>query len=77
MRENRRFTISLLSQKFLQVFRSVLYKTVTEQNNCAQDGHQKLSRRSTKTALKCFERYDAEGDNLLNKIDTGDETWVA
>lgn len=31
VRENRRFTISLLSQKFLQVWRSVLYKTVTEQ----------------------------------------------
>lgn len=83
--EDRRFTITTLSMKFPQVSRSVLYKIVSENLNfkkfCSRwvpklltEDHKKKRLASSLTFLT---RYNEEGDDMLSRIVTGDETWVS
>lgn len=84
VRGNRRFTINDLSIKFPEVSRSSLYTIVTEhlgyRKICARwvpkmltDNHKT---RRMGSALTFLTRYDAEGEDFLKSIVTGDETWV-
>lgn len=85
VKENRRFTISCLAEKFPAVSRSVLYEIVSERLNyrklCSRWVPKMLSdEHKTKrlgSALSFIERYSNEGDDFLSHIVTGDETWVA
>lgn len=85
VRENRRFTISSLSEEFPQVSISVVYEIVTERLNyrklCSRWVPKMLTEvHKTKrlgSALTFLERYDVKGDEILSQIVTGDETWVA
>lgn len=85
IQENRRFTISTLSEQFPQVSRSVVYEIVTERLHyrklCSRWVPKMLTEvHKTKrlgSALSFLSRYDEEGDDFLNQIVTGDETWVA
>lgn len=86
IQENRRFTISSLSELFPQVSRSVVYEIiVTERLN-----YRKLCSRwvpkmltdvhKTKrlgSALSFRLRYEEDGDDFLSQLVTGDETWMA
>lgn len=85
VRENRKFTITDLSDCFPQISRSLVHNIVTEKLGyhkfCARwvpkllsDAH-KMKRMGA--ALTFLERYDEEGDKLLDQIVTGDETWVS
>lgn len=84
IRENRRFTMTTLSDEFQQISRTLLYGIVTDRL-----GYRKLCSRwvpkmltdvhKTKrlgSALTFLTRYSDDGENFLNKIVTGDETWV-
>lgn len=85
IQENRRFTISSLSEQFPQVSRSVIYDIVTERLHyrklCSRWVPKMLTEvHKTKrlgSALAFLSRYDEEGDDFLSQIVTGDETWVA
>lgn len=85
VRENRRFTISSLSDCFPQYSRSVLYHIVTENLNyrklCSRWVPKMLTHlhktQRLGSALTFLERYHNEGEDFLNQIVTGDETWVA
>lgn len=85
VRENRRFTISELSEQFPQISRTVLYEVVTDKLGyrkfCARWVPKLLTEvHKTKrmgSALNFLSRYDAEGEDFLKRIVTGDETWVA
>lgn len=85
IRENRRFTISELSEHFTEISRSLVHEIVTEKLGyhkfCARwipkvltDDH-KMKRMSS--AIDFLTRYDTEGETFLNRIVTGDETWIA
>ncbi|GFV74790.1 histone-lysine N-methyltransferase SETMAR [Trichonephila clavipes] len=85
VKENRRFTISSLAEKFPAVSRSALYEIVSERLNyrksCSRwvtkmltDEHKTKRLSST---LSFLERYSNEGDDFLSHIVTGDEKWVA
>lgn len=84
IRQDRRFTISELMVKFPEVSRSSLYSIVTEQLHykklCARwvpkmltDSHKSFRMAS---ALDFLDRYHKDGEDLLESIVTGDETWV-
>lgn len=84
VRENRRFTISVLSRKFPEISRSSLYAIVTDhlgyRKLCARwvpklltDNH-KTCRMGA--ALTFLDRYATEGAEFLKSIVTGDETWI-
>ncbi|GFY00653.1 HTH_48 domain-containing protein [Trichonephila clavipes] len=85
VKENRRFTISSLAEKFPAVSRSVLYEIVSERLNyrklCSRWVPKMLTvEHKTKrlgSALSFLERYSNEGDDFLSRIVTGDEIWVA
>ncbi|GFV05780.1 histone-lysine N-methyltransferase SETMAR [Trichonephila clavipes] len=81
----RNFTISQLSEHFPNISRTVLYETVTGKLGywkfCARwvpkmltEIH-KTSRMSA--ALEFLSRYHTDGEDFLNRMVTGDETWVA
>lgn len=84
IRENRRFTISELSDSFTEISRSALYTIVSEKLQyhkvCARwvpkmlSDHHKTQR--MEASLMFLQRYHNEGETFLNKIVTGDETWV-
>lgn len=84
IRENRRFTIRELSLSFPQVSMTVLFEIVTQQLGyhkfCARwvpkvlTDHHKEQRMGA--ALTFLEAYHSYGDSLLDRIVTGDETWV-
>ncbi|KAJ4448973.1 hypothetical protein ANN_00365 [Periplaneta americana] len=59
--ENRRFTITELSSHFPQISRSLLHEIVTK--------HLLLK--------KVCARYHDDGDEFLDRIVTGDETWIS
>ncbi|GFX19766.1 mariner Mos1 transposase [Trichonephila clavipes] len=77
-----RFTITTFSLKFYDVYRSVVYKIVTEDLN-----FKKLCSRWILTAeheekrfaisLNFLIRYEEKGNDLLSRIVTGNETWVS
>ncbi|KAJ4432354.1 hypothetical protein ANN_20973 [Periplaneta americana] len=84
VRANLRFTMSELSEDFPQISRTLLYEVTTEDL-----GYRKLSARWVPkllseelkvqrmgAALSFLERYEREGDAILDQIVTGDETWV-
>ena len=85
VRSNRRFTVSELCAKFPSISRSSVYKILTEQLQyrklCARWVPKMLSEdhksRRMVVALTFLTRYEEEGDDLLKKIVTGDETWVS
>lgn len=85
VRENRRFTITDLSQLFPQISRTVVYEILTEKLGyrkfCAR-WVPKLLTEELKTkrmglALTFLSRYEEEGDEFLDHIVTGDETRVS
>lgn len=84
IRENRRFTITELSLCFPQVSRTLLFEIVTQKLGyhkfCARwvpklltDHHKGLRMGA---ALTFLDAYDQDGESLLDRIVTGDETWV-
>ena len=84
VRADRRFTISQICESFPQISRTLLYKVITEdlgyRKFCARwvpkllSEEQKAQRMGA--ALSFLERYQREGDAFLDRIVTGDETWV-
>jgi len=85
IRENRRFTITLLSLHFPQISRSLLHEIVSGELEfrklCERwvpkmlTEEHKLKRQGS--ALDFLTRYSEEGDNFLSRLVTGDETWVS
>ncbi|GFT94441.1 histone-lysine N-methyltransferase SETMAR [Trichonephila clavipes] len=85
IREDRRFTISTLALEFPNVGRTTLHKVVSEKLKfrklCARwvprllTEEHKLKRMAC--ALDFLDRYYKEGDQFLERIVTGDETWVS
>ncbi|GFV80337.1 HTH_48 domain-containing protein [Trichonephila clavipes] len=85
IREDRRFTISTLALTFPNVGRTTLHKVVSEKLKfrklCARwvprllTEEHKLKRMAC--ALDFLDRYHKEGDQFLERIVTGDETWVS
>ncbi|GFT31828.1 histone-lysine N-methyltransferase SETMAR [Trichonephila clavipes] len=85
IREDRRFTISTLALEFPNVGRTTLPKVVSEKLKfrklCARcvprllTEEHKLKRMAC--ALDFLDRYHKEGDQFLERIVTGDETWVS
>lgn len=84
IRGNRRFTIRTLSDEFPQISKSLLHNIVVDRLKyrklCARwvpkmltDEHKK---KRLGSALTFLTRYSDEGDEFLNRIVTGDETWV-
>ncbi|GFW59994.1 uncharacterized protein TNCV_4864491 [Trichonephila clavipes] len=54
---------------------------IRENRNCVHGGYPDYSQRNTKRrgfviSLGFFIRYEKEGDDMLSRIITGDETWV-
>ena len=83
IRENRQFTIFVLSDLFPEISRSTLYTIVTEtfhyRKLCARwlpkmlsDHHKTQWMGAALTFLQCYH----DGEDFLNKIVTGDGTWV-
>ena len=83
--ENCRFTITEFSLKFPQISRSLLHEIVTEKLGyhkfCARwvpkllsEDHKKKPRMAA--SLTFLEAYEKDGDSLLDRVVTGDETWV-
>ncbi|GBM16379.1 hypothetical protein AVEN_129704-1 [Araneus ventricosus] len=83
--ENRRFTISTLSNDFPEVSRSVLYKIASEKLNfkklCSRWVPKLLTEDHRNKRFECslnfLTRYNEEGDVMVSRIVTGDETWVS
>ena len=85
IRENRRFTVTLLSLHLAQISRSLLHEIVTDKLKfrklCAHwvlkllTEEHKLKRHSS--VLDLLTRYSEEGDNFLRRVVTGDETCVS
>ena len=80
----RHFTISELSEEFPQTSRTTLYQIVTDKLGyhkfCARWVTKRLTdfHRTQRmgSALTFLHRYWEEGDKFLDRIVTGDETWV-
>ncbi|KAJ4449970.1 hypothetical protein ANN_01377 [Periplaneta americana] len=83
--ENRRFTITELSSHFPQISRSLLHEIVTKhllfKKVCARwmpknlTPEHKMERLGA--ALTFLQRYHDDGDELLDRIVMGDETWIS
>ncbi|KAJ4448384.1 hypothetical protein ANN_10400 [Periplaneta americana] len=83
--ENRRFTITELSSHFPQISRSLLHEIVTKhllfKKVCARwvpknlTPEHKMQRLGS--ALTFLQRYHDDGDEFLDRIVTGDETWIS
>jgi hypothetical protein len=85
IRGNRRFTMSELSTHFPHISHSLLHKIIMEHLHCLSlcarwvpkmltDDH-KTKRMGA--APKFSVQYHNEGDEFLNHIVTGDETWIS
>jgi len=82
--ENRRFTIKEFLLEFPQISRSLLHEMVTEKLGyhkfCARCVPKLLSEDHKKqcmaASLTFLEAYEKDGDSLLDRVVTGDETWV-
>ena len=85
VREDRRFTISGLSLQFLEISRTLLYEIVRNHLDyrklCSRWVPKMLTEehkeKRVASALTFLTRYHEEGDEMLNHIVTGDETWVS
>ncbi|GBM42465.1 hypothetical protein AVEN_139899-1 [Araneus ventricosus] len=84
IRENSRFTIGLLCNEFPQISKTVLHEIVINRLKylklCSRwvpkmltDDHKT---KGLGSALTFLTRCSEEGNEFLNKIVTGDETWV-
>ena len=84
VRENRKFTITELSLSFPQISRSLLHEIISEKLGyhkfCARWIPKLLTEdhknQRMAAALHFLDAYDKDGDSLLDRIVTGDETWV-
>jgi hypothetical protein len=85
IRENRRFSMSELSTYFPHISRSLLHEIchgalAVSQIVCKMGAKMLTDDHKTKrmgAALKFLVRYHNEGDEFLNHIVTGDETWIS
>ena len=85
IREDRRFTISTLALEFPNVGRTTLHKIVSEnlqfRKLCSRWVPRLLTEEHQMKRMACaldfLDRYHKEGDQLLENIVTGDETWVS
>ncbi|KAJ4447931.1 hypothetical protein ANN_09940 [Periplaneta americana] len=83
--ENRRFRITGLSSHFPQISRPLLHEIVTKhllfKKVCARwvpknlTPEHKMQRLGA--ALTFLQRYHDDGDEFLDRIVTGDETWIS
>lgn len=84
IREDRRFTITELLKHFPQISRSLVHEIVAEKLGyhkfCARwipkiltEDHKK---QRLAAALTFLEDYDKNGNKVIDRIVTGDETWV-
>ncbi|GBM77987.1 hypothetical protein AVEN_105451-1 [Araneus ventricosus] len=84
IRENSRFTIRMLCDVFPQISKTVLHEIVTNRINyrklCSRWVPKMLTdvhkTKGLGRALTFLTRYSEEGNEFLNKIVIGDETWV-
>jgi len=84
VRERHQFTISELSLEFPQVCRNVLYEIFTKKLRYHKFSDRWVPKMFTDvhktqrmaSALKFLQGYQEEGEEFLDKILTGDETWV-
>jgi histone-lysine N-methyltransferase SETMAR len=84
IRENRRFTIRELSLFFPQISKSLLHEIVTEKLGYHKFCARWVPKILTEThknqrmaaSLSFLHAYHEDGDSLLDRIVTGDETWV-
>jgi len=84
VRENRRFTITELSEHFPQISRSLVHEIVVGKLGyhkfCARWVPKLLTedhkQQRLAAALNFLEAYEKNGNQLLERIVTGDETWV-
>lgn len=85
IRTDRKLTLDELSEIFLEISRSLLHEIISKTL-----GYHKLSARwvpkqltdqnkllRVQCAQEVLERYELEGNDFLDLIVTGDETWVA
>ncbi|GFV62110.1 histone-lysine N-methyltransferase SETMAR [Trichonephila clavipes] len=85
IREDRRFTISTLALEFSNEGRTTLNKVVSEKLKfrklCARWVLRLLTEEHKLKRMACdldfLDRYHKEGDQFLERIVTGDETWVS
>ncbi|GFV89672.1 histone-lysine N-methyltransferase SETMAR [Trichonephila clavipes] len=85
IREDRRFTISTLALEFPNVGRTTLHKVVSEKLKfrklCARWVPRLLTEEHKLKIMSCaldfLDRYHKEGDQFLERIVTGDKTWVS
>ena len=85
IQDDRRFTITELSENFPEVSRTVLFEIVTERLGyrkvCARWIPKLLTEVHKENRLRAaqlfLERYHREGDELFSYIVTGDETWIS
>ncbi|KAJ4444773.1 hypothetical protein ANN_06570 [Periplaneta americana] len=83
--ENRRFTITELSSHFPQISRSLLHEIVTKhllfKKVCARWVPKNLTpehkMQCLGAALTFLQRYHDDGNEFLDRIVTGDETWIS
>ncbi|GBN58696.1 hypothetical protein AVEN_131843-1 [Araneus ventricosus] len=83
--DNRRFTISTLSNDFPEVSRSVMNKIVSEKLHFKKLYSRWVPKLLTEDhknkrfecSLNFLTRYNEEGDATLSRIVKGDETWVS
>ncbi|KAJ4432797.1 hypothetical protein ANN_21436 [Periplaneta americana] len=83
--ENRRFTITELSSHFPKISRSLLHEIVTKhllfKKVCARRVPKNLTpehkMQRLGAALTFLQRYHDDGDEFLDRIITGDETWIS
>ncbi|GBM75327.1 hypothetical protein AVEN_144153-1 [Araneus ventricosus] len=83
IRENRRFTIRMLFDEFPQISKTVLHEIVTNRLNYSKLCSRWVPKMFTDvhktkrlgSALKFLTRCSEEGNEFLNKIVTGNETW--
>ena len=82
--ENRRVTITELGSHVPQISRSLLHEIVTEhllfRKLCARWVPKQLTpehkTKRMESALTFLQRYHDDGDEFLDRIITGDETWI-
>jgi hypothetical protein len=84
VRGKRRFTISEISEEFPQNSMTTLYRIVKDRLGyhkfCARWVPKQLTdfhkTQRMGSAMTFLQRYSEEGDEFLDRIVTGDETWV-
>ena len=73
---NHPFTITEFSLQFPQISRSLLHETVTEKLGYHKFCARCVPKLLTEDHKKQRMAYEKDGDSLLDRVVTGDETWV-